>query len=110
MKVISKKGVEINYNDFIERKGATMAVGNANMNARGDTVGRGGVIVKSREEKANEYYASPKAVSAYRPLSDIADEVMSLNAAADSLPAAPSSDQADIPPSRRKRQSSESEN
>lgn len=39
------------------------AVGNANMNARGDILGPGGKIVKTREDLMKEYYNSnPKAV------------------------------------------------
>lgn len=41
----------------------SVAVGNANLNARGDLLGPGGKIVKTREELAKEYYRkNPKAV------------------------------------------------
>jgi hypothetical protein len=36
------------------------AVGNMNVNARGDVVGTGGIIVKSKEQLMKEYYETPK--------------------------------------------------
>ena len=36
------------------------AVGNMNVNARGDVVGAGGQIVKTKEEQMKEYYDAPK--------------------------------------------------
>ena len=36
------------------------AVGNMNVNARGDVLGTGGQIVKSKEEQMKEYYDAPK--------------------------------------------------
>jgi hypothetical protein len=36
------------------------AVGNMNVNARGDMVGSGGQIVKTKEEQMKEYYEAPK--------------------------------------------------
>ena len=36
------------------------AVGNMNVNARGDIVGAGGQIVKTKEEQMKEYYEAPK--------------------------------------------------
>jgi hypothetical protein len=40
-----------------------VAVGNASMNARGDIVGPGGVVMKAREQIAREYHTkNPKAV------------------------------------------------
>lgn len=45
------------------RNELTLAVGNADMNARGDKVGKGGKIVKKREEVVAEYYDdNPNAV------------------------------------------------
>jgi hypothetical protein len=45
------------------KKQNTVAIGNANMNARGDILGPGGAIVKRREEVMQEYHnANPKAV------------------------------------------------
>lgn len=36
------------------------AVGNMNVNARGDVLGAGGQIIKSKEEQMKEYYDAPK--------------------------------------------------
>ena len=36
------------------------AVGNMNVNARGDVIGSGGQIIKSKEEQMKEYYDAPK--------------------------------------------------
>ena len=36
------------------------AVGNMNVNARGDVVGPGGAIIKSKEQQMKDYYNSPK--------------------------------------------------
>lgn len=38
------------------RNELTPAVGNARMNARGDLLGKGGKIVKTREQIISEYY------------------------------------------------------
>ena len=39
------------------------AVGNAKMNTRGDLIGSGGKIIKSREEVLADYYANnPRAI------------------------------------------------
>lgn len=44
----------------------TVAVGNSRMNARGDLLGQGGQIVKTRDEIMTEFYNSQKA----SPLTD----------------------------------------
>jgi len=36
------------------------AVGNMNVNARGDVIGAGGQIVKTKEEQMKEYYEAPR--------------------------------------------------
>ena len=36
------------------------AVGNMNVNARGDVLGAGGQVIKSKEEQMKEYYDAPK--------------------------------------------------
>ena len=36
------------------------AVGNMNVNARGDVLGSGGQVVKTKEEQMKEYYEAPK--------------------------------------------------
>lgn len=56
------QGQIIDMDKLMQKHELTPAVGNANMNARGDKLGPGGKIVKTREEVVAEYYeANPKA-------------------------------------------------
>lgn len=58
----SFQGKEIDMEKLMQKNELTPAVGNANMNARGDKLGPGGKIVQTREEVVAEYYeANPKA-------------------------------------------------
>lgn len=77
-KVTSMKGKQIDFNAIREAHGATIALGNARMNARGDIIGRGGAVVKTKETVVRDYYENnPKAVSVTSvSLKDLADEVM----------------------------------
>jgi hypothetical protein len=51
--------------DQLLGKNQTMpAVGNAKMNARGDKLGAGGKVVKTREEQVAAYYENNKAAQA----------------------------------------------
>ena len=45
---------------------STKAVGNMNVNARGDVLGPGGKIVKKKEKVMREYYETPKGRAAQR--------------------------------------------
>lgn len=59
----TKKGQIIDYESYVSKHQKEIAVGNAQYNARGDTLGKGGEIVKTVSERANEYYQdNPKAV------------------------------------------------
>lgn len=59
----SFKGVEINMTALMEEQGSEKVVGNTNTNVRGDLIGRGGKILKTREQLEQEYYEkNPKAV------------------------------------------------
>lgn len=51
----SYKGREVNVNKIFEEQSKTMAIGNMRINARGDVIGIGGKIVKTREQLENEY-------------------------------------------------------
>jgi hypothetical protein len=42
---------------------AVQAVGNMGVNARGDVIGQGGRIVKTKESVMKEYYQTPKGVA-----------------------------------------------
>lgn len=50
------RGRPIDIDALIMMNQKSVAVGNANMNARGDILGKGGIIVKTKEAVAEEYY------------------------------------------------------
>jgi hypothetical protein len=59
----SVRGKEIDMEKLSLRHEKTPAVGNAKVNARGDQLGPGGQIVKTREEIMADYYAkNPNAL------------------------------------------------
>lgn len=59
----SVRGKEIDMEKLSLRHEKTPAVGNAKVNARGDQLGPGGKIVKTKEEIMAEYYAkNPNAL------------------------------------------------
>ena len=75
MKVRTMRGKLLDMGSLVNKNAKKVALGNASMNARGDIVGRRGVIVKSREAVVQEYHASnPKAVKQVA-LRDISKEV-----------------------------------
>lgn len=56
------QGKIIDMEKLMQKNELTPAIGNAKMNARGDKLGAGGKIVKTREDIVAEYYeANPKA-------------------------------------------------
>jgi len=62
-RIKTMKGKTLDLTPILAKNQNTVAIGNANMNARGDILGTGGVIVKRREEVAQGYHnANPKAV------------------------------------------------
>lgn len=57
------QGKEIDMDKLMVANELMPAIGNARVNARGDEIGPGGQIVKSREELMADYYdRNPKAV------------------------------------------------
>lgn len=50
------QGREINMEELAQRNATMPAVGNVRMNARGDELGPGGVIVRKREDIVNDHY------------------------------------------------------
>lgn len=56
MKLISVKGREIDASAIMAKNENQIAIGNASMNARGDIVGPGGKVIKSRETVARDYH------------------------------------------------------
>jgi lysyl-tRNA synthetase class I len=75
--VKSAKGKDIDMSALREVNGRSVAIGNARMNAQGDLLGRGGKIVKTREELAREYYdkTNPETVKTVA-VSQAAKEVL----------------------------------
>ena len=51
----SYKGKEVNVSQIVEQQSKTMSAGNMRVNARGDLIGAGGKILKTREQLENEY-------------------------------------------------------
>jgi hypothetical protein len=54
----SMQGKVVDLGQLIAKNELTPAVGNANVNARGDELGPGGRIIRTREEIMAEYYKS----------------------------------------------------
>jgi hypothetical protein len=60
----SVKGREIDMERLITKNETTPAVGNLKVNARGDEIGPGGKIVKTREQVIQDYYRNQRPSSA----------------------------------------------
>ena len=59
----SVRGKEVDMEKLSLRNETEIAVGNAKMNARGDEIGPGGKIVRTREQILQDYYTNnPRAV------------------------------------------------
>ena len=59
----SVRGKEIDMEKLSLRHETEPAVGNAKMNARGDEIGPGGKIIRTREQILQDYYAAnPRAI------------------------------------------------
>ena len=72
--VKTAKGKVLNMQAMYDANQTTQAVGNANMNARGDVLGPGGKVVQSREEVTREYYKNnPKAAVKTVSIKDAVD-------------------------------------
>ena len=56
MRVTSMKGQAVDLGRYLAQNENAIAIGNGQMNSRGDQLGRGGAIVKSRDETSREYY------------------------------------------------------
>jgi hypothetical protein len=50
------QGREVDLEAIRSKNELTVAVGNVQMNARGDQLGKGGKVIKKREEVVAEYY------------------------------------------------------
>ena len=58
----SMRGKLVDMNLLQKKNELTPAIGNARMNARGDIIGKGGKIVKKREDIVKEHYAQEGVV------------------------------------------------
>ena len=58
------QGEQVDIEALFQKNELAVAVGNMQANARGDELGPGGTIVKTREQKAREYYQRQKALKA----------------------------------------------
>ena len=59
----SMRGKEVDLDKLALKNEKEPAVGNAKMNARGDIIGAGGKVVKTREEILQDYYKNnPRAI------------------------------------------------
>jgi len=56
------QGKQVDMDLLRQRNELTPAVGNAKVNARGDELGRGGEIVRKREELVRDHYNNSKPV------------------------------------------------
>ncbi len=75
MKVRTMRGDTLDMSRLIAQNEKVVALGNASMNARGDIVGQGGQVLRSRENVSQDYYnRNPKAVKQVA-LRDISGEV-----------------------------------
>jgi len=73
--VRTMQGREIDMEKLTLVNELVQAVGNAKVNARGDQLGPGGKIVKTREEIMAEYYnRNPRSVKAENPTPKKAEE------------------------------------
>lgn len=82
MTVVTMRGTKLDMNALLQANPHIRAVGNANMNTRGDKLGPGGEIIQKREDIARDYHRSnPKSVRQVS-LKDIGSEVFSTPAEA----------------------------
>jgi hypothetical protein len=55
-KYTTMQGREIDMDQLLQKNETVPAVGNVRMNARGDEIGPGGKVLRTREEIVNQYY------------------------------------------------------
>ena len=64
----SMQGKTVDMDLLRQRNELTPAVGNARVNARGDELGKGGKIVRRKEDVLKEYYQNAKGVPDESPV------------------------------------------
>jgi len=75
MKHKTMQGKEIDMDKLIQRNEMMPAIGNMKVNARGDELGPGGVIIRKREQVVAEYYETNPAAKVKRSAVTVADTV-----------------------------------
>jgi hypothetical protein len=76
MNIISMRGQRVDMAKLAATNSHKVAIGNANMNARGDKISPHGVVLATREQYMNDYNASnPRAVRQVG-LNGIRNEIM----------------------------------
>lgn len=70
----SMQGKMVDMEKLMRQNELVPAVGNAKVNARGDKLGPGGVIIKKREEIVAEYYVEPVKAAPQVVQEQIAEE------------------------------------
>lgn len=70
------QGREIDLEKLIRQNELTPAIGNTRVNARGDELGPGGKIIRSREEIVNEYYEPHTAKQTPAKIAEIIEPPM----------------------------------
>lgn len=73
---ISMRGEVIDMNRLRAVNAATPALGNASLNARGDMIGKGGVVLKTQEQIEAEWEANRRAREESIKVTDIKSESM----------------------------------
>lgn len=77
------KGKVVDFDDIIKGKDKEQAVGNANMNARGDILDEKGRIKQSKEDRAREYNRNvSNSVIKSSLLDEVDEELPDLNSVA----------------------------
>lgn len=77
------KGKIVDFDDIVKGKDNEQAVGNANMNARGDILDEKGRIKQSKEDRAREYNRNvSNSVIKSSLLDEVDEELPNLNTAA----------------------------
>lgn len=71
---ISMRGEIIDMNRLRSVNAETVALGNANLNARGDIIGKGGIILKTEEQIIAEWESNKAAREASVKPADIKNE------------------------------------
>lgn len=78
MATTTMRGQSIDMSKLIAKNEHKVALGNANMNARGDILGPGGKVVTFREEIAREYHTKNTRAIKQAPLRNISHEPIAM--------------------------------